>query len=240
MRILPSSLALAFILSLAAAPVADALMWSSFTASTSRYDIRAAIRARRTAPRNRPASVELPAAAKGGLLWGDVEATTTIVMFSDIECPFCKQFHVKTYPTLKKEYIDTKKVRFVVRHFPLSFHKNAMPAAKHVVCARAQGDEKARALYERLFERTQMNATGIASAVGAVDGLDAKALKDCVAADKTQAAVEADMKVGTDAKVSGTPIFLIVGPSGTSKTVPGAVLIDTFAEAIAEVQGAKK
>lgn len=146
MRFLPSSLVFAFVVSSSVIPAADARTWSPLGASLTRYDIRAAVKAKKTTAKKRPASVELPAIAKGGLLFGDKEAATTIVMFTDIECPFCQRFHQMTYPDLKKDFIDTKKVRFVIRHFPLSFHRDALNAAKAVVCARSQGDEAARGI----------------------------------------------------------------------------------------------
>ena len=233
MRIVSAVLASSFLLVLAA-PAADAAMWSSFSATVNKYDIRASIRARKSPPK-RPASVELPAAAKGALLWGNPEATTTIVMFSDLECPFCKQFHKKTYPTLKKDYIDTGKVRFVVRHYPLSFHKNARPAAEAVVCARAGGDDKARALYERIMAMSPVDGAEVEADV--VDlGLDASKLAECMNAEKTRQTIDADMKIGSDANVSGTPSFLIVGPGGATEKVMGAMPASSFAKAIEAVQ----
>lgn len=239
MRALPFSLAFTFILLLVAAPTADALMWSNFSASlTNKYDVRAAIKAKKKTTR-RPASVELPAMAKGGLLWGNKEATTTIVMFTDIECPFCKSFTKKTFPSLKKEYIDTSKVRFVIRHFPLSFHPYADIAARNVVCARTQGDEKARDLYDRLITIETFSSAAIKAAAKKVE-LDTDALETCVNSTAARIAVDADLTIGTDAGVTGTPMFYVIGPSGIQKKVPGAVLIDSFTKAIDEVQGVKK
>ncbi len=236
MHIPPSSLALAFILSLVAAPTADALMWSSFTAATTKYDVRAAIKAKRSAPKKRAASVELPIIAKGGLVFGDVEATTTIVMFTDIQCPFCKRFTNDTYPSLKKDYVDTGKVRFVVRHFPLAFHPNAAPAARAVVCARQQSDDKARSLYTKFFALKELTEKGINSAIGAVEGLDAAKVKECMVSDAAQKVVDTDYAAGTEVGVSGTPNFFIVGPSGTQKQISGAYPLETFVKAIEEVQ----
>lgn len=234
MRIFSLSLVSVFALSVAAVPTADAWIGSSFKASLTKYEIRAAIKAKKTA--RRPASVELPAIAKGGLVFGDVEATTTIVMFTDIECPFCKRFQTDAYASIKKEYMDKGTVRFVVRHFPLSFHPNALPAAKAVVCARAQGDDKARVLYEKLIAVKTLSAKAITSAVSSVDGLDAGALGTCVAAEKTQKAVDTDFQDGKDAKVMGTPAFFIIGPTGTQKPIAGAVPFATFKKAVEEVQ----
>lgn len=239
MRIISSSLVVALFLSVAAVPTADAWIGSSLKASVTKFDVRASARAKRAAAKTvRPASIELPAAAKGGLLFGDAEAATTIVMFTDIECPFCQRFHAKTYPAIQKEYLDTKKVRFVIRHFPLSFHAHAAPAAKAVVCAREQGDDRARAVYAALVG-APLSSDSIKKAVQGVSGLDADALATCMAAEKTQKTIDADLAAGKDAKVSGTPSFLIMGPTGLQKQVSGAYPIDTFREAIGAVQPAK-
>lgn len=241
MRISSSSLVVALLLSVAAVPTADAWVGTSLKASVTKYDIRAAAKAKRSTPKKtaRPASVELPAIAKGGLLWGDPEATTTIVMFTDIECPFCRRFHELTFPALKKDYIDAKNVRFVVRHFPLSFHAYAAPAARAVVCARAQDDDKARTLYANLMTAKVLNGTAIRDAIAAVPGIDPAKIEQCVAAADTQAVVDADVKAGSDSSVSGTPSFLIIGPTGTTKTIKGAYPIASFVEAIEAVTGAK-
>lgn len=241
MRIASVSLVLAAVFSFIAAPAADAVMWSSLKASTNKYDVRAAIRAKKESANKkavRPASVELPAVAKGGLLFGDAEATTTIVMFTDIECPFCKTFHKKTYPALKKAYIDTKNVRFVIRHFPLSFHRNARPAAETVVCAREKSDDKARALYAELIAMSPLDGAEVEAVV--VDlGLDPHAVAACMDGEKTRKTIDADIAVGKDAGVTGTPSFLIIGPTGKKTSIVGAVLIEAFAKAIDEVQSAK-
>lgn len=70
---------------------------------------------------------------------GDMNAKVTLIEYSDFQCPFCDKFFRETYPLLKKEYVDTGKVRLVYRHFPLSFHPLAEPAARASECANEQG-----------------------------------------------------------------------------------------------------
>lgn len=67
---------------------------------------------------------------------GNPNAQVTMIEYSDLQCPFCIQFH----PTVKQivsEYGD--RIRFVYRHFPLSFHPNAKPFAVAVECANKLG-----------------------------------------------------------------------------------------------------
>ena len=70
---------------------------------------------------------------------GSAQAPVTIVEYSDFQCPFCRSFFDGAYPELKKEYIDTSKVRLVYRHFPLSFHPLAQKSAEASECAGEQG-----------------------------------------------------------------------------------------------------
>ncbi len=71
---------------------------------------------------------------------GNKNASVTVIEFSDFQCPFCEQFYKTTYPQLKKEYIDTGKIAFYYRHFPLTnIHPLAVPAANASECANEQG-----------------------------------------------------------------------------------------------------
>lgn len=69
---------------------------------------------------------------------GDKNAKVTIVEFADLECPFCKRYFTQTFPQLKKDYIDTGKVAYYYRHFPLDFHPLARPFANASECANEQ------------------------------------------------------------------------------------------------------
>ena len=64
---------------------------------------------------------------------GDPAAPITMIEYSSLTCPHCGAFHTETLPTLKKEWIDTGKVKLVVRDFPLD--QNALKAAVLAHCA---------------------------------------------------------------------------------------------------------
>src|SRR5580704_11010299 len=77
---------------------------------------------------------------EGGYSLGSNDAPLTIVEFTDYQCPYCRQFESATLPDIRKKYIDTGKVRFVVRDFPLvTMHPDAMQAAEAAHCAGDQG-----------------------------------------------------------------------------------------------------
>jgi len=79
---------------------------------------------------------------------GAAEAPVTIVEYASMTCPHCADFHAKTYPELKKRYIDTGKVRFIFREFPLD-----PLAAAGSMLARCAGDGKYFPMVETLFSQ---------------------------------------------------------------------------------------
>ncbi len=54
----------------------------------------------------------------GDKIQGDEKAPVTIVEYASLTCPHCEHFHATVYPVLKKNYIDTGKVRFIFREYP--------------------------------------------------------------------------------------------------------------------------
>lgn len=81
-------------------------------------------------------SVDLGNAARKG----KANAPIVLIEFSDFECPFCGRFFSQTLSQIEKDYVDTGKVLFVYKHYPLtSIHTNAKPAAEASACAAEQG-----------------------------------------------------------------------------------------------------
>ncbi|MEC9367295.1 MAG: DsbA family protein, partial [Pseudomonadota bacterium] len=69
----------------------------------------------------------------GDKFQGRADAPVTIIEYASLTCPYCNQFHKNTYPKLKKAYIDTGKVRYIVREFPIG--RTAAAAAVVTRCA---------------------------------------------------------------------------------------------------------
>jgi protein-disulfide isomerase len=80
------------------------------------------------------------------LVLGKADAPVTIIEYASMTCPHCANFHKTTYPALKTKYIDTGKVRFIFREFPLD---DLAVAAS--MLARCAGGEKSIALIDVLF-----------------------------------------------------------------------------------------
>lgn len=91
---------------------------------------------------------------------GKDNAPVTVVEFTDFQCSFCQSAFTSVFPQLKKDYIETGKVKYVVRDFPLPFHANAQKAAEAANCAGDQG--KYWQMHDKLFEE-QINWEGAKS-----------------------------------------------------------------------------
>lgn len=138
------------------------------------------------------------------------EPTVTVIEYGDLQCPVCGRFARDTYPTIKAEYIDTGKVKWVFRHFPLrTIHPRAEAAAQASECASAQG---------RFFEFIDLVQLG-QPALSDDDfrnyatqlQLDVDAFSACVADGSQAVRVQRDVDTGEAAGVSGTPTFFIDG-----------------------------
>ena len=164
-----------------------------------------------------PAAPEAPVTLKldGAFVLGKLDAPVTMVEFSDYECPFCRQFHMASFEEIKRKYIDTGKVRYVSRDFPLqSLHPHALAAAKLARCAGEQGRfwEMRKAL---IVNGNALNDDTMAN-LGRSLKLDEKALQACVSDTKRAAALDADIARAGTLGVSGTPTFIVGASKGDS------------------------
>ena len=147
---------------------------------------------------------------------GKPDAKIKIVEFSDFQCPFCARV-TAPLKDVQKHYGDDAAIFF--KHFPLSFHKQAMPAAIASVCANQQG--KFWEFHDITFANfKELSAEKITEWAGKV-GLDAAKFATCQADPATKQQVEADMAEARKAGVRGTPSLYINGrkfssPSGYS------------------------
>ena len=160
---------------------------------------------------------------------GDKNAPVTIVEFSDYECPFCKQYFTQTYPQLKKDYVDTGKVKIAFRNLPLSFHQNAHKQAQAALCARDQGgDDMYWRYHDEIFTRTTSNGTGLAltelPVIANELGISGDTLQKCLDDGKYQKLVDDDLAYSSTVGASATPTFFI-GKSDGSGSIMGTPLI---------------
>ncbi|MBI3331666.1 DsbA family protein [Candidatus Peregrinibacteria bacterium] len=166
---------------------------------------------------------------------GDENAQLTLVEFTDYQCPFCHRHFTETFAQIKSQYVDTGKIKYVVRDYPLSFHPNAEPAALASECADDQGEFWA--MHDQLFE-TNPTWSNVADAAPlfkqyAADlGLNTATFNNCLDSKTHAGEVAQDMADGSASGVSGTPGFWLIGPDGEGQIISGAVPFATFKQAI--------
>lgn len=151
---------------------------------------------------------------------GDKNAPITLVEFSDYECPFCKRYFEETYSQIKKDYIDTGKVKLVFRDLPLSFHDPmATTEAIAANCAREQGGDEAYFRYhDEIFTKTTSNGNGLTKddlyAFASEQGLNSGNFKSCLDSEKFKDEIQKDLTDASSYGANATPTFYIGKSSG--------------------------
>lgn len=133
-------------------------------------------------------------------------APVTLVVFSDFECPFCRQTHPLFQQVLREH---DGRVQLVFKHYPLSMHERAVPAAVAAVAAHRQG--KFWEMHDILFENQEALTDGDLEGYARTIGLDLARFREDVANEATLAAVEADKTIGRTLEVQGTPTLFVNG-----------------------------
>ncbi len=147
---------------------------------------------------------------------GDVNAPVTIVEFSDYQCPFCLRYFQQTFEAIKQNFVDTGKVRYVFKDFPITqIHPQAPKAAESAECAGEQG--RYWDMHDRLFQGQQAEWNQNPDALSIFYGyaeeldLDMNAFRECVESGRYTDEVASDLNEGMRAGVTGTPTFFING-----------------------------
>jgi protein-disulfide isomerase len=166
---------------------------------------------------------------KGVSMLGSKDAPLTIVEYTDYQCPFCQRFHVTAFAELKKDYIDTGKVRFFSKDMPLDFHPNAMRAAMAARCAGEQG--KFWELRDTMGANP--NSLDLEHIVGFAADLkmDTGALRACIDSGKYKERVQNDVLEAMKIGANGTPTFIVgksVGEGVDGELVVGALPYQMF------------
>ncbi len=172
----------------------------------------------------------------GELALGRSDAPLTMVEFTDYQCPYCRRFQAEVWPQLKRDYIDTGKLRYLARDLPLEFHSSAAPAAEAAHCAGEQG---------RFWE---MHAALLAGAMDFASGgierraraleLDMARFGECVARRKYAELIAAHAREADAAGIDGTPGFIVGRARGAvldGLRVEGALPYEEFARLLNEL-----
>ncbi len=164
---------------------------------------------------------------------GNAKAAVTMIEFSDYQCPFCKRHVDQTVPALMKDYVDSGKVRYAFRDFPLAaLHPQAAKAAEAARCA---GDQaKYWEMHDRMFDlQPEIKDQKFAEFAKGI-GLDEAKFNECLSSGRYAAAVQNDVDYGTKLGVRGTPTVVVGISDGeqvrNATIIRGAQPLATFKE----------
>jgi protein-disulfide isomerase len=156
---------------------------------------------------------------------GNRNSRLLFIVYSDLECPFCKQFH----PTAKQILDEYKNnLALVYRNFPLDIHPKARKEAEATECAQSLGKpDDFWKLVDKIFEVTPSN-NGLnpdeLPKLAVQIGLNENKFKDCLSSGKFTQKIADDYDQGIKAGVGVTPSSVIVDTkTGKTKTITGAV-----------------
>jgi protein-disulfide isomerase len=151
---------------------------------------------------------------------GLASAPVTIVEFTDLECPFCRRFHADAFPLIKKNYIDTGKVKFISLDMPMEFHRYALKAAEASRCSGEQG--KFWEMRDAILDSAMAPTVELILDLARQFQLNLVTFRSCVDSNKYRADIQKDFEKATGLRISGTPSF-VVAP--TAKDVLSGVLM---------------
>jgi len=170
-------------------------------------------------------------AALAERVMGDESAPLTIIEYSSLGCPHCMAFHRDTLPMIKKEFIDTGKVRMIYRDFPLG--ARAMAAA---MVARCAPESRYFGMIELFFQKQQEwthaeDALAAISNVAKFGGMSGDDVVQCMQNQALLDGIRNRAENGQiDFEISATPTFLLGGEDG--ERIEGALSADDFRDVI--------
>ncbi len=154
------------------------------------------------------------------IVQGKADAPVTMIEYASMTCTHCAHFHETVYPTLKKDYIDTGKVKFILREFPLD-----PLATAGFMLARCEGPDKRTAVTDLLFD-TQNSWAFVDKPLESLEGILKQTgmgkdkFEACLKDDKLRDQVEQERDAGAKFGVHATPTFYVNGTQVTGEVSP--------------------
>jgi protein-disulfide isomerase len=176
-----------------------------------------------------PADVATKPQALPDMALGPAEAKVTIVEYAAATCPHCAAFNKDVFPKIKSEFIDTGKIRYVFREFPL----NIKDLACAMLSRRIAGEDSAKyfAVVDIMFRQQDQlveKTSDTLRLIGRQAGLTTQAVEDCLKDQTMQDKISSGQKYAEDVlKVEGTPTFFINGDE-----IVGEAAFEEFAKRI--------
>ena len=148
----------------------------------------------------------------GDLAVGDPDAPVTVIEFLSLTCPSCERFHKNVYNRLKPEYVDTGKVRFIARDFPLN-----APAFQAAVLAHCAGRDRYFTFIDVLFQTfddwaSSRDYTDMLAQIGELGGVSRDRFEECLNDKALENTIFQSIVDGqAEYDVSGTPTLVVNG-----------------------------
>ena len=145
---------------------------------------------------------------------GPADASVTITEYASMTCPHCAAFNEAVFPKIKSAYIDSGKVRYVFREFPLDI--KAAAGSMLARCIAKDDAGKYFAVIDMLFKQqndwVSKNTTETLTRIGKQAGLSQQAVEACLKDQALLDKIAADQKFASDVlKVNSTPTFFVNG-----------------------------
>ena len=154
-------------------------------------------------------------------VYGNADAPTTVVTFSDYECPFCARLH-----TTLKRIVDESEgtIQWEYRHLPLSNHRHALSAA---VVGECIAQERGNAAFWHYTDQVLSNQARVTEeylvSVATETGIEESVLEVCMQSQTVQDQVNSDARMAKAFGGSGTPFSIVVFADGRMQPVSGAL-----------------
>jgi len=170
---------------------------------------------------------------------GDPNAPVKLIEFVDLECPFCKRFHLTLKQIMEGELGMTGQVAWVYRHFPLdSIHTKARTEAQAIECAATLGGEaKFWKFVDEIFKITPSNDQLDLKELPKIAlrlGLDETLFTECLAANKDKEKIEKDLQDALNSGGRGTPWSIVINKAGKKFPINGALPYEAVKATIEE------
>ena len=161
---------------------------------------------------------------------GPANAAVTITEYASMTCPHCAAFNENVFPKIKSEYIDTDKVRYVFREFPLDI--KAAAGSMLARCIAKDDAGKYFAVIDMLFKQqndwVMKNTTETLTRIGKQAGLSQQQVEDCLKDQALLDKIAADQKYAAEVlKVDSTPTFFVNG-----EKIKGEISFEEFQKKI--------
>lgn len=163
---------------------------------------------------------------------GSGQSKFVVVEFADLQCPFCSYFNKNSFPTFKKGFVDTGKVRFMSVDFPLESHPDASRMSLASLCAGEQG--KYWEMRDMLMQAGSISSTKLLDEGAAALQMKSLQFNNCLASAARLSTLKMRAESARNAGIYSTPSFVVGQVHGNE--IKGVLLVGTMS---AEDFGAK-